>query len=445
MKKKVYLGLIPVMIALFFGASGANAVQVGTIEAEGVLVPAAFVNLSFQTGGTVAEILVDEGQIVQAGDPLVRLDAVALQLALVQAQTAVSRAESNVTAAENGVILAETAVVAAEHTVAIAQAQLELVQAGALPAEITAAEAHVAAAEAAIAQATARQNSVLTGADDGAIAAAEARLAVAEADVQAAEQAYQTILDACFTTPLGEEICPLYGTTEEQVRGQMEAARANREAAGAVLAAVNDGATTGQRAAAAGAVTIAQAQRDAAQAQLDLLLAGSSAEQIEIAAVGVAQSELGVALAAAGVERAETAVLQANTALTNAETGVAQAEAALSRATLLAVMDGTVAAVTVNVGELIVPGIAAVTLADQDGWLVETTDLSELDVAQVAVGDRVSVTFEAIEDEAVGGTVEKIGQMFTLSQGDIAYQATIRLDDVDERWKWGLTAVVQFE
>jgi len=99
----------------------------------------------------------------------------------------------------------------------------------------------------------------------------------------------------------------------------------------------------------------------------------------------------------------------------------------------------------VNVGELMLPGVPVLTLADQSEWLVETHDLSELDVAQVAVGDRVAVTFEAIEGESVGGTVEKIAQMFSLSQGDIAYQATIRLDDVDERYRWGLTAVVQFE
>lgn len=444
MKKVLIAGFIFITV-LFLGTRGATAVQLDTIEAEGALVPVAFVELAFQTGGTVSDILVDEGDFVQAGDVLVQLDATDLELALAQAKTAVSRAETQVTAAENGVILAETAVVAAEHAVTIAQAQLELVQAGALPAEIAAAEANVAAAQAAIAQATAQQNSVLDGANEAAIAAAQANLSAAEADVQLVTQAYQEILDACFTAPSGEEICPLYGPTEERVRGQREAAEANRTAAQAQLAAVNSGATTGQRAVAAGGVAIAVANRDAAQAQLDLLLAGASPEQIEVATVAVERADLGVALAQAGVDRAETAVSQANAALTNAKTAVSQAEAAVARTTLLAVMDGVVVKTAVHVGELMLPGTPALTLANQDEWLVETTDLSELDVAQVAVGDRVAVTFEAIEGETVSGTVEKIAQLFSLSQGDVAYQATIRLDDVDERFRWGLTAVVQFE
>ena len=442
MKKLLFLGL---MAALLLGVTAVSAVQLDSIEAEGELVPVEFVELSFQTGGTVAEILVEEGAVVQAGDPLVRLDGTQLELALVQAQTAVSSAEANVTAAENGVLLAQTAVIAAENQVTIAQANLELVQAGALPAEIAAAEANLAAAQAAVTQAVANQNSVLDGADEAAIAAAEASLAAANADLRVVEQAYQDVLDACFTTPLGDEICPLYGTTEEQVRGQLEAAQAGRDAAQAGLDFANSGATAGQRSAAAGGVSIAIANRDAAQAQLDVLLAGSTAEQIEIASVAVAQAELGVEMAEAGVDRAETAVSQANAALINAQTGVAQAEAALQRATLTATMDGTVADVTLNVGELTLPGITTVTLANFDGWLVETSDLSELDVAQVAVGDRVTVTLDAIDGESVSGTVEKIAQMFSLSQGDIAYQVTIRLDDVDERWRWGLTAVVQFE
>jgi multidrug resistance efflux pump len=48
------------------------------------------------------------------------------------------------------------------------------------------------------------------------------------------------------------------------------------------------------------------------------------------------------------------------------------------------------------------------TVADLSGWLVETTDLSELDVPAIAVGDAVQVRFDAIPDLTLAGVVTKI-------------------------------------
>ena len=67
----------------------------GNIKAEGKLQPVQFVNLSFASGGEVAEVLVKEGNTVKAGDVIARVKS-DLQ------QAAVARAEAGVAAAKAG-------------------------------------------------------------------------------------------------------------------------------------------------------------------------------------------------------------------------------------------------------------------------------------------------------------------------------------------------------
>ncbi|NTU80308.1 MAG: biotin/lipoyl-binding protein, partial [Chloroflexales bacterium] len=61
------------------------------VIAEAKVVPAASVNLSFEGSGTVAEILVAEGEAVTAGQPIARLDTRDLALQLEQAQVSLEQ------------------------------------------------------------------------------------------------------------------------------------------------------------------------------------------------------------------------------------------------------------------------------------------------------------------------------------------------------------------
>jgi HlyD family secretion protein len=64
-----------------------------TVSASGSIVPQTEIGLAFSTGGQVDEVLVEEGDQVQAGDPLVRLDAAELDLQVTQAEIALRQAE----------------------------------------------------------------------------------------------------------------------------------------------------------------------------------------------------------------------------------------------------------------------------------------------------------------------------------------------------------------
>ena len=64
-----------------------------TVNANGSLSPAGEVTLAFAGGGRVVEVLVEEGDVVQAGDVLARLDDTSAQEAIVDAEFQVRQAE----------------------------------------------------------------------------------------------------------------------------------------------------------------------------------------------------------------------------------------------------------------------------------------------------------------------------------------------------------------
>lgn len=416
-----------------------------TVSSEGEVVPLFFVDLAFQTGGLVAELLVAEGDRVQEGDPLVRLDSAEVELALRQAEARLVSAQTGVTLAQNQLALAEASIRTAEAQLVAAQANLTLTQSGARPEEITAAESRLVAAQAAVNQAIGQRDTALNVGTTAQIRGAEAQVAAAAAEVRSLEEQYDTILTTCFDTPSGE-VCPLLGTVEETTRARLEAARQNLAAAQAGLDALRAGPTAAQRQAAQGGVELAAANRELAQAQLDLLLTGATPEQIAIAEVGVRQAEVGVALAETAVAEAEAALIQAEAGVTQAQAGVAAAQLALDRMTLRATFSGAVSRLNVNVGELVGLGAPALTLADFSAWRVKTTDLTELDVAFVDAGDAARLQFDAIPGETVTGRVTQVSLVAGQARGDVVYEVTIALDAAPTLpLRWGMTAVVEID
>jgi multidrug efflux pump subunit AcrA (membrane-fusion protein) len=298
--------------------------------------------------------------------------------------------------------LLETSVTQAEAALAVAQAQQALLEGGPRPGEVAAAEAQVEAAEAALAQAAAQRDQLTAGATAAEVAAAQAQLAAAQAEEKAARDAYDQLRDR-----------KLEDWEEEVAILQLRAAEQSRAAAEAQLAQAEEGAAVQVRAAQA-AVRAAQAQRDVAQAQLDLLQAGATAEEIAASEAAVVQA---------------LAALQA-------------ARAALDQATLRAPFAGTVAALEVGPGETVLPGQVVLALADLGRLQVETTDLSERDVAQVTVGQRAIVHVDPLGVE-IEGQVVRVASQATTVGGDVVYQVVVALDEQPPGLRWGMSVEVE--
>ena len=428
--------------------SDVNSRAVGgfsTVTAEGEVVPLSNAELSFQIGGNVAEIMVEAGDDVSAGDPLMRLDSVALENAVRQAEAGLAAAKASQKSAEAQLSVAESAVERAQSGITSAEAQLALVKAGATEEELASAEKNLAAAEASIVAAAGDRDASVR-VSDAAIQSAQAQVAAAQAEVDSLQRTYDDIIDACFTLPDGDEICPLYGPGEEQTRAQLEALKTNLQAAQAAEAEARAGATPAERQLANSGVGVAMAQRDQAQAQLDLLLAGARDEQIQQAEVGVAQAILAEKQAQVGVTQEEAAVTQAEAAVTKAEADLEAAQKALDRMLLTAPFDGQVGDVLTEVGELVGPELPVVRFADFGGWLVKTTDLTELDVVAVKNGLPAEVRVDALPGEVIDGVVTDIASVASVVRGDVTYEVTIALDDNGELpLRWGMTATVDIE
>ncbi|MCA9942537.1 MAG: biotin/lipoyl-binding protein [Anaerolineales bacterium] len=436
------LGLLAAGSGTAVFAAPTSQTDPNIVSAEGQLVPREQVTLAFQIGGTVETVFVAEGDMVQAGDPLLQLDSAVAELGLQQAQAQLATAQSGLTAAQNEQQLAETAGQTAQAQLGVAQANLALVQAGPPPEQIAAAESRLAAAEAAVSQAVGNRDVALHIADASDILAAEAAVSAAQSEVQQLEQVYQDILDSCLETPQGE-VCPLFGPVEEQTRQQLNAAQLNQAAAQAALDALEAGATAAQRQAANASVGVAQANLTIAQAQLGLLLAGATQEQIRLAEVAVEQAQVGVQQAEVRIDQAGAAVAVAEAAVLLAEAGVESAELAVERTFLRASFDGTAVSVALSEGETAAPGLPALTLASFGRWQIETTDLTELDVALVTEGAPVTVRVDALPDAELDGVVTAVALLPSVARGDVVYTVTIDLADTDDLpLRWGMTAFV---
>jgi len=358
------------------------------VVASGEIVPSWETDLGFPVSGRVETVAVNRGDRVEAGQVLIVLEKDLLEADVAQAEAAL----------------------------ATARAQVALLKAGPRLEEVAVAEAQVAAAQSSVAQAELQRTRPDLGATEGEIKSAQAQVAAAMADQLVAEEMHElTMTCVNVELPGGEEktICPALGPMEEGARYGMEAANQAQAAAQAQLDALLGGANAEVRVVEAG-VQAAAAQRDIALAQLETVQAGAGAGEIAASEAAVSQAE---------------AALQV-------------ARARLDQATLRAPVTGTITALEVGPGEAVMPGQVALTLVDLSRLRVETTDLSELDVARVAPGQRASVYVEPL-GVTVGGQVVRIASQAGMIGGDVVYALVVELDEQPPGLRWGMSVEVE--
>lgn len=128
-----------------------------------------------------------------------------------------------------------------------------------------------------------------------------------------------------------------------------------------------------------------------------------------------------------------------------AKAALTAAQDALDNSELRAPFAGVVADLRIKEGEQAGPGQVAAVLADFSGWVVETDNLTEIEVVKISEGQKVEVVLDALPDVTLHGTVKTISPVFEEKRGDITYTVTIALDDGDPKMRWGMTAVTTFE
>jgi HlyD family secretion protein len=171
-------------------------------------------------------------------------------------------------------------------------------------------------------------------------------------------------------------------------------------------------------------------ERDAVRAALDFALASE------------AEAKYQYEQTLAGSENEQFILL--STRLENAKAQVVAAEDTLGNYVLTAPFDGMVAEVAVEVGEQVSTESRVVSLMDTTSWIVETTDVTELEVVNLEAGQKVTFAADALPDVPMTGTVTEISQSSVVQSGDVLYTVRIQADEVDPRVKWGMTVEVIF-
>ncbi len=387
-----------------------------TVSATGSIEPEALVTLSFGVGGNVQAVDVVRGQQVSAGDELAKLDTDELALAVQQAKDALNIQELTLQQALNSEPSAAT--------LATAQADID-----AAKGNLAIAEANLAAAKAAVAQAVAQKAQISAGPTEGQIAAAESQIESAKAQQKIAQDTYDKTVECVdVKLPTGEkhEVCPGLGTPEEQARANLASANSALAAAEASLTDLMSGARPADLQAANAAIASAQAQVTSAEGN------------VLVAQANVSRAEAAYERLLEGPTDEEIAILEAQ--VESAKTNLALAQLRFDQAMIIAPMDGQVANVLIREGEQAAPGAPALSLVDEDAFHIEVS-VDEIDIDQIAEGQEVDITLDALPDSVFTGTISEIAPTAATSGvGVVTYLVTINIDTDEMLLRPGMTA-----
>jgi len=125
----------------------------------------------------------------------------------------------------------------------------------------------------------------------------------------------------------------------------------------------------------------------------------------------------------------------------SARAQLAAAQATLNLAKIIAPFDGTVTAAKPQTGDMVSAGQTAFRVDDLSHLLVDL-QISEVDINNIAAGQPVTITLDAIPNKTYQGLVSKVNLSAKAGQGGVNYKVSITLTDADELVKPGMTAVV---
>ena len=118
-------------------------------------------------------------------------------------------------------------------------------------------------------------------------------------------------------------------------------------------------------------------------------------------------------------------------------TALADAKEKLKEYTLSAPFDGIVAKIDVKQGDPVSPSSVVATIITKQK--IALLSFNEIDASKIKIGQKATLTFDAIEDVSITGKVAKVDTLGTVSQGVVTYNADIMFDTQDDRVKQGMS------
>jgi multidrug resistance efflux pump len=380
-----------------------------------------------KTGGVVAEVHVSEGDVVSQGDVLIRLEGTE------QLQAAVSAARFELVNAQYALdeLYEDTDLLAAQSLQTKDDAEqaledlldLELQQALALK--------DIADAKKEVERTERRFQSVSSSADEADIEAQKAQVVLARDALDKAKEDFEPY-----------ENKPEDNLVRANFQAKLAAAQQVYDAAVRKLNALLGTGSEADIAVAEADLALAQAQVSEAEREWERVQEGPNQADVALLEAQIASASRDYEIYKDGPDPDDVALAEAR--LENAKAQLSAAEAQLADLDLIAPFSGVVSELYINPSEWVVPGQSVLLLADLDHLQVETTDLGEIDVAQIAVGDTAIITFDALPDQVVEGTISSIAPKASEGSG-VNYTVILEMSELPLELRWGMTAFVDIE
>jgi len=384
-----------------------QAVASTDLTGSGIIQAQQDVVISAEVGGHVLALSADEGDDVEAGTVLVRLDEDLLLAQMAQAQAVVEAAEANLVSAKAGALAPE--IEAARAVVDRASAQARAAGAG-----VDIATANLRAAQAAYEAAQARLARLAAGASERELELARLQTDLARNalwEMQARRDTTRSGMDDPISVPvvigdfdLGSMVVANPGAPGQWDLDLAEGTVSGAESAVAVADMEYDQLKAGPRvedvAIMWAQVVRAEADQQVAQVQLEQT---RQAVRVAIAQVQQSQAQLGLAMAAARPEGVAVAKAQLDQATAEAVILEVQRDK-LSLRTPIA---GVVTQRTVHEGETVIPGARLFTISTLDPAIL-TIYIPEDRIGRVHLGQIADVRVDAYPGRTFQGQVVHI-------------------------------------
>jgi HlyD family secretion protein len=471
----IIIAVVVLGIIAYYAYRAFNNGNNGQLKASGTI-EATDVNVSPELAGKVKEVLVDEGQAVKAGDPLLTLDNTLLQAQRQQAAA--------------GLEAAKSASATADATLASAQSQYDLALNASLAADkahrtaqwvnsapsdfnvplwyfsqseqMAAAQAEVASAQAALTDDQAK----LTALESSAASSAFLK---AENDLASAEASYNVANDLNNRVKNGTNIDQLTRFGLYQLAIQEHQSTAKQNSSDYLINSSNinqDLKDFAQQL----FDTAKASLRNAQQAYDDAITTQGASDVLKARAqVSLDQERYYTALdfvgalqtgsQAPGVETAQNALNQAKAADDQAHTAVQQAQASLNlidaqiaKLTIYAPIDGVILTRNVQPGEYVQPGAAVLSMANL-GSLTITVYVPEDQYGHISLGQMATVAVDSFHGVTFNAQVSNISDQAEFTPRNVqtvegrsstVYAIKLTVTDPQGKLKPGMPADVTF-
>ncbi|MCK9361166.1 efflux RND transporter periplasmic adaptor subunit [Patescibacteria group bacterium] len=193
--------------------------------------------------------------------------------------------------------------------------------------------------------------------------------------------------------------------------------------------------------------TYASAERAVEKARDTLEKLTRGADQIDIdlaeeklAEAKAAYDDLRKGPASIDIAVQQNSVAQRRSSLQSALDRLADARETLNDYTVRAPFDGVIVGIEGKIATHASPSTKLATIITQEKMV--TLPLNEVDIAKIKVGQKATVTFDALPDLTIAGTVVEVDPLGKASQGVVTYDVKVAFDTDDEQIKPGMSASV---